>query len=85
MDTSGWYGVRCIFSTATDSGATVYEERVTVWGATDVDDAIGQAEAEAVEYAEAIGAEYLRLAQAYVMSDDLAAGSEVFRYCEAAR
>lgn len=75
---SGWYGVRCVFAITPGEAIATYEERVTVWRADDVDDAISQAESEAEEYADGIDAEYLGLAQAYVMADDLVAGAEVF-------
>jgi hypothetical protein len=79
MESSGWFGVRCIFRVAAAStGIRTYEERVTVWRAADPDAAIGMAEAEAREYAEAIDADYLELAQVYVMADSLGDGAEVF-------
>jgi hypothetical protein len=54
------------------------EERVTVWRADHIDDAIGLVEVEALEYAAAIDSEYLGLAQCYTMADDMVAGAEVF-------
>ena len=55
---SGWYAVRCIFESnwpPPEAGETqVYEERITIWKASSMDDAIALAEAEADEYAEAI-------------------------------
>ncbi len=75
METSGWFGVRCDFKMVMDEGRLVYEERVTVWRAVDAEEAIRLAEAEALEYANDIDADYLGLAQAYTMADDLAAGA----------
>lgn len=59
-------------------GNALYEERVTLWRADDLDVAIGRAEAEAYEYAEIVDAEYVGFAQAYVLSDDVDDGAEVF-------
>lgn len=85
MEISGWVAVRCVFrSRAEDSGEAVYEERVTLWRETDVDQAIERAEAEARTYAtETTWApervtEYLGLAQAYSLSDEPTDGAEVF-------
>jgi len=77
-----WYTVRCVFSHK--FGATqrqkgpFYEERLTIWRAASLESAIRQAECEAEEYAALIGCEYLGLAQAYKMTDDLGEGAEVF-------
>ena len=78
MDSSGWFGVRCIFRVAAATGVHAYEERVTVWQAAGPDSAIGLAETEAHAYAQAIDAEYLELAQVYAMADRLGDGAEVF-------
>lgn len=43
----------------------LYEERITVWIATDIDESIEAAEEEALRYAENICATYLELAQAF--------------------
>ena len=77
MMSSGWVGVRCVFR-STVAGNQVYEERVTLWHAEDMDTAIARAEAEAVEYAKDTDAEYTGLAQAYLLADHVADGSEVF-------
>jgi hypothetical protein len=69
-----WYAVRCLFR-----DDAVFEERITVWRADDFDDAIGQAVAEARQYAGDLGVEYLGLAQAFHVSvPELASGVEVF-------
>jgi hypothetical protein len=43
-----WYAVRCLFQ-GSDGGETSYEERITLWQAASLEDAIQRAEAEAVE------------------------------------
>lgn len=81
-----WYAVRCVFRTTahkpwgpTDLTRTsAYEERVTIWTASSADEAIARAEAEAREYAETLGDEYLGLAQSYHLSDSPGDGAEVF-------
>jgi hypothetical protein len=78
MKTSGWFGVRCVFKVDDDAPAASYEERVTVWRAADAGEAVRLAEAEAVEYASTVEAQYLGFAQAYTMADELSAGAEVF-------
>jgi lipoprotein NlpI len=80
MELSGWFGVRCLFTGDRDenTGAALYEERITVWPADDAETAIRLAEADAAEYAEAVGWTYLGLAQSYLMAGELAAGAEVF-------
>jgi len=79
-DEAQWYTVRCIFRSDSDGDGFLYEERVTLWHAKDLDDAIALAEAEAAEYAENIEAEYLGLAQAYFLpdSDPPTSSAEVF-------
>lgn len=72
-----WYAVRCIFRW--HEPYDTYEERITVWRATSLDEAIELAEQEAAEYAEAGPFEYLKLAQAYWLGDEaIQAGAEVF-------
>jgi hypothetical protein len=83
-----WFGVRCVFRqvdnkpwgpTNLSSGVACYEERVTVWLAHSLDDAIERAEAEAAQYAEILEAEYLGFAQAYsIGEEDIEQGTEVF-------
>ena len=77
VEASGWVGVRCVFR-STIEGNQVYEERVTLWRTGDMDTAIARAEAEAVEYAADIDAQYTGLAQAYLLADPVGDGSEVF-------
>jgi hypothetical protein len=79
--------VRCLFhlnprgsgvSDPEGEPGALYEERVTLWRAQSFDHAIALAEEEAEEYAEILGADYLGLAQAYLVADELGAGAEVF-------
>lgn len=59
-------------------GSQIYEERVTLWHTRDADTAILRAEAEAEDYAADIDAEYLGLAQGYLLFDPVGDGAEVF-------
>ncbi len=75
-ETAGWYGVRCVFRWTRPS---TYEERVTLWEAESLDDAIAKAESEAQRYASRLNSEFLDIAQAYwIGADRPSAGSEVF-------
>jgi hypothetical protein len=58
----GWFGVRCVFRW---SQPPTYEERITIWEAESLDDAIVKAETEALAYAKRLDSEYLQIAQAY--------------------
>src|SRR5689334_22980938 len=70
-----WYSVRCLFRLR-DRG---YEERITLWRAMTFDEAIERAEAEAQEYAAALSAEYLGLAQGFhLATEHVRDGDEVF-------
>jgi hypothetical protein len=69
-----WFGVRCVFR----HGESTYEERIVIVRAADFAHAIAKAEDEAAEYADDVDAEYVGLAQAYALSDDLGDGAEVF-------
>jgi hypothetical protein len=56
-----------------------YEERITLWQARSFEDAIKLGEAEAEEYGEAAGLEYLHLAQVFDQkAKRVGNGSEVF-------
>ena len=72
-----WFSVRCVFQSRVDGGFA-YEERVTLWQADGIDDAIGLAETEAGAHAEAGDVEYTGMAQAYWLVTPPASGSEVF-------
>jgi hypothetical protein len=83
VGSSGWVSVRCVFRTE-HAGDQIYEERVTLWWASDMDSAIELAEAEARGYAAGFSGppgwstEYIGLAQAYLLSDQPGHGAEVF-------
>lgn len=74
--TSEWFAVRCVFRQGwpvpnAGSRHRAYEERVTLWRARDLDEAIAKAEADAMMYAGTIEEapdEYLGLAQAYALT-----------------
>ena len=71
-----WYGVRCVLKWRNHPD---YEERITVWRAESIDDAIELAEREAETYAADIGFDYLGLAQAYeTRYSHIEDGSEIF-------
>ncbi|NEC90876.1 hypothetical protein [Streptomyces sp. SID12501] len=71
-----WYGVRCVFR---HRHLEVYEERVTLWVARSLGEAIAQGEAEAAAYCEDLDAvEYVDFAEAYAMFDSPGEGAEVF-------
>ena len=74
-----WYAVRSLFSEP-EGPENAYEERITLWQAADLDDALARAAAEAVEYAEFAGVDHLReFAQAYPLADAPPRdGAEVF-------
>ena len=72
----GWFGVRCVFRW---SQPLTYEERITIWEAESLDEAIALAEAAAQAYASRLNSEYLEMAQAYWIGPKHPdAGSEVF-------
>ena len=70
-----WFGTRCVFH---HLDPDVFEERITVWQAPDVDAAIELAEGEALAYAAVNGIEFNGFVQAYAMIDELESGAEVF-------
>jgi hypothetical protein len=73
---SSWYGVRCVFR---HRALGVYEERVTLWTARSLDEAIGRAETEAREYCEVLDeVEYAGFAEAFRMDGAPGEGAEVF-------
>jgi hypothetical protein len=75
------FSVRCLFLWAprSDQAAkNLYEERITLWNTSDIEQAIKLAEVEARGYASE-GDRYLGVAQAYALYDDITAeGTEVF-------
>jgi hypothetical protein len=78
-DELAWFGVRCVFAWSCWEGKP-FEERITLWHARSLDDAIEQAEREAEEYAEEHGSEYLNFSQAYAITEgtEIGSGTEVF-------
>lgn len=74
-----WYTVRCVFRWASREGRP-FEERITLWRADSLDDAIELAEREARAYADDNGVEYLSFSQAYQFAEgaELVNGAEVF-------
>ncbi|WP_405993264.1 hypothetical protein [Streptomyces sp. NBC_00986] len=76
MNEQSWYGVRCVFR---HRELGVYEERLTLWRATSLGEAISRGELEAHEYcADLDGVEYADFAEAYRMFDEPGEGAEVF-------
>ncbi|MFD9502381.1 hypothetical protein [Streptomyces sp. NPDC060035] len=63
-DEKSWYAVRCVFQWDAGEDAP-YEERLTLWQAASMGEAIARAEGEAQTYAEENGHRYLELAQCY--------------------
>jgi hypothetical protein len=78
-DEPEWFGVRCVFVWSGWEGRP-FEERITLWRAQSLDQAIELAEREAEEYAEANGSEYLHFSQAYAITEgsEIGSGTEVF-------
>jgi DNA-directed RNA polymerase specialized sigma subunit len=77
------YSVRCICRTPTENinkKKYVYEERITLWQAKDIDEAIEKAEAEVEKYCSDLGdSEFIGLSQAFWMFESIAAnGIEVY-------
>jgi hypothetical protein len=81
---TGWYAVRCLFLSRWPPEAlqmNTYEERITVWHADSLEEAIGRADAEAIEYAEAILESpdlYLRRLQSWRLNGPPTVGAEIF-------
>jgi hypothetical protein len=74
-----WYAVRSLFR-LTGEGESAYEERITLWKAATLDEALETAAAEAAEYAEFAGTTYVaEFGQAYHLADAPPRhGAEVF-------
>jgi len=77
----GSYSVRCLFrwqSRAEQVAKYLYEERITLWQAESLDEAVELAEQEAAAYA-GDADEFLGFSQAYALEDLLSGhGAEVF-------
>jgi len=84
QDEQAWFAVRCVLASGWASqevGRPLYEERITLWRAANVEDAVERAEAEAKTYAAAIEDAPdtdLGLAQAYRLTGEPGDGTEVF-------
>ena len=82
-----WYSVRTVYLLPR-SKKKLYEERITVWRATSIEEAIELAEVEASDYegepdvdGRTTGPKYLGLAQGYAMateSDSVSSADEIF-------
>jgi pentatricopeptide repeat protein len=72
-----WVSVRCVLIFPGKPRST-FEERITLWYAESMADAIALAEAEARDHAEAVGAQYTGLAQGYALVDEPEHAAEVF-------
>lgn len=76
------YSVKCHFEWPAGEAKThahLYEERITLWRAETMDEAIESAEREAVEYARENGFTFIDLSQAFWMFSDLEGdGVELF-------
>jgi hypothetical protein len=64
-----WYAVRSLFRRE-GAGENAYEERITLWQAVSLDEALERAAAEAAEYAEFSGTTYVaEFGQDYHLAD----------------
>ncbi len=77
------YGVRCVIQIAPEDlnkKKFVYEERITIWRANDIDEAVDKAECEVKRYCEMeTKHRFTGLSQAFWMFDEIEAnGVEVF-------
>ncbi|MFE4308055.1 hypothetical protein ACFRR6_18665 [Streptomyces sp. NPDC056891] len=80
QEPKAWYGVRTFYRWLTWEDRP-YEERVVVFRARSLDDAIERAERESAEYAREGDFEVLDMVQAYRISDgdeEVGVGTEVF-------
>jgi hypothetical protein len=83
MNNPKWYAAKTIYkSHIVEDGTakTVFEERVVLFRATDLDDTIAQAESEAAEYCRVTsGMEYLGFVDAYYIGvETIGHGTEVY-------
>ena len=65
---NSWFSVRCVLRFPGDP-CSAFEERVTLWCAPSMTDAVVLAEMEAGDYAATVGGDYTGLAQAYALVD----------------
>jgi hypothetical protein len=79
----GWFSVRCILTVGrpTEAAGDTYEERITLWRAASIEDAVALAEAEGTDYAAGIEeapSSYLGFSQAFRLFDQPGHGAEIF-------
>ncbi len=76
-----WFAVRCVFEWPSEAGeCRTYEERLTLWRARSLDEAISKAKSEVAQYAQSANPALvpLDLAQAYALAEEPGEGGEVF-------
>lgn len=70
MSNKQWYGARTVYDAyPKQEGDKIYEERVVILQAVSFDEAINEAEKEAVEYANDAGMTYLGYVNVFEISD----------------
>jgi hypothetical protein len=73
-----FFSTRCVFRWIGHEGQP-YEERITLWQAQSLDEAIALGEKEAVRYAKEWGYEYAGFCQAFeILGEEVSSGAEVF-------
>jgi len=80
-----WYSVRCIFSHKEMRRAdykNLYEERIILLNADDLDHSIELAEQDASRYAKDVSADYIGLAQAFQIGEFYSHISDEFQFME---
>jgi hypothetical protein len=79
---SGWFAVQCVFlieaGSAVPERGQVYEERITVWRASNSDEVLARAEVEAATYVDENGYERVDHLTAYELFDAPTVGTEVW-------
>jgi len=75
-----WYSCKCIFSSTRDDTDCefTYEERITLWNASDADAAIQLAEKEAKEYAKKNSVSYSGFCTSYQLPLQPGEGAEIY-------
>jgi hypothetical protein len=89
MSHEPWYGVRSVIEHPDEdptSGEHWYEERITLWRAGSIEEALELADAEADHYAEENDCENTGLVQAFrIASPHVTSGTEVFSLIRGSR
>ena len=84
MSDEGWFGAKTIYrwlpvAGANAEGEQLYEERISLLRARDLDDALARGEVIAQKYARELeGIEYLGFIDVYQISDEILDGAEVY-------